>query len=265
MTIQERIKNLQALPENKKKLVFFSAIVVVGLVLLVFVVKNTKDGITKIGQSVNTISLPKINIPDYGEDMSAIDFGSIVSNLASLAQTAEFLEYKNNEYGFGIKHPKGWMVSSERISKTELNLVRNTGENSMGVQPSGAGQAAGGKEVAGIHIEVISQTEKPASIEAGIDKVILGMREVMVPKREISLGAHVGYEVVGTLCIQQTCLDEKDGMYAPFSVIYFSNGKEIFEAQYGEGVMGAGWKNNIIDWKYYEEYKSIISTFTYNK
>ena len=174
MTIQGRIKNLQALPEHKKKIVFFSVIIVVGLVLLIFSIKGTKDGISKIGYFLQTINLPPINMPDYKAEMPNIDLSEFSAQLEALSrvQTAEFKEYKNEEYGFEIKHPESWAVNTELISKDELNLARSAVE----------------KKTAGIHLEIISQTEKITSPEAGIEKITLKMKDILVGKREITVG-----------------------------------------------------------------------------
>lgn len=244
MILQERVKNLQALPENKKKLILVLVVAIVGLILLFFAIQSTRNGITKIGNSLKTVNLPKVDLQAGVKETPKIGFAAIMQGKPPLDSMA----YKNEEYGFEISHTQSWEIDKAHTFENKLSIIKKVLN----------------QETAGIHIEVVSQTEKISSAEAGIDAMILKMKEVLVAKKEVQVGEYSGYEAVGTICVED-CAEGKEGAYNPFSITYFSDGNNVFEVQYGEGVMGQGWKDNIINWKYYEEFKQIISTFKYNK
>ena len=244
MTIQEYIKKLQGFPEQKKKIIIISVIVVSALIMLFFSIKDTQKSISKIGESLKSVTLPQIDFVGEGRDLPKIDLDSIAEGVAPQNQDSDLLSYKNGDYGFELKYPKSWLIDDLHTSNTELSLFKDTA----------------GAETAGLHLEVTSQTQKVKLAQAGIDNIILKMKNVVAPKKVIKVGAYSGYEVIGTLCTQM-CTGSDEDMYTPFSIIYFSDGIEVFELQYGESVFGLGWKDGVKDWKYYNEFKNIVSTF----
>ena len=117
------------------------------------------------------------------------------------------------------------------------------------------------KDVADIHIEIVNQKFK--SSEEGIDYSISKMKEVIKSKEKITIGGSNGYEAIGTVCTAN-CNDPSKSLYFPFSIMYVSDHGIIFKMKYSEGNLDVGWKEKREDWKYYNEYKDIISTFTFS-
>ena len=117
-------------------------------------------------------------------------------------------------------------------------------------------------DVADMHVEVADPT-RFKSIEDGIYYTTANMKEVIKQEATVNVGKYQGYEVIGTVCVQW-CKYPQNAKYAPFSVIYFSDGKYLFKVKYSEGILGKGWKENMEDWKYYSEFKDTLSTFVSN-
>src|SRR3989338_6628805 len=99
MGIFEKIRNfilkLQALPEARKKIVFFSVMSVFVLLIGVLGVFFTKGNIKKIGESMGSIDLPKIDIPQSDEVASDLPMGDSSDALISLI-TSDWKMYTNN-------------------------------------------------------------------------------------------------------------------------------------------------------------------------
>jgi hypothetical protein len=68
MKIAEKIKNflakLQNLPDNKKKIILWTIVVIAGVVMGSFWIKGTIKNISKVGDTIQSIKMPEINIPD---------------------------------------------------------------------------------------------------------------------------------------------------------------------------------------------------------
>ena len=79
MKIYQYIKKLQGLSDDKKKIVFFSIMALAILVVGLFGVISTKNGILKIRESAKSINIPKIdfNASDFGGDRPALNFNGI--------------------------------------------------------------------------------------------------------------------------------------------------------------------------------------------
>ena len=63
MKIYEVIKKLQNLPENKKKIILWTVVVVLALPMGFFWVKGAMNDLSKIGGEVKNIKMPEINVP----------------------------------------------------------------------------------------------------------------------------------------------------------------------------------------------------------
>ncbi len=70
MDFAEKIKNfltkLQNLPENKKKIVLWTIVSVLALIMGFFWIKGAMDGLSKMGQSISNVQIPQINVPNIG-------------------------------------------------------------------------------------------------------------------------------------------------------------------------------------------------------
>ncbi len=54
---------LRNLPEDKKKVILWAIVIVIGLTMGYFWVKDAMNGISKITESVKSVKLPAINLP----------------------------------------------------------------------------------------------------------------------------------------------------------------------------------------------------------
>ncbi len=57
------ISKLQQLPEYQKKIIFFTVMGVAALLAGFFFMQSAKQNVAKIGSSLNSVNLPKIELP----------------------------------------------------------------------------------------------------------------------------------------------------------------------------------------------------------
>ncbi len=116
MKLQESIKKLQALPEAKKKIIFFTVMSISAVILLFFLFQSTKSNLSKIVESVKSVDLPKIDFPQGASNnlsnikdaLNGVSQAVADSNL----QTDSWKTYTNTEYGFEIKYPDNFKIIS---------------------------------------------------------------------------------------------------------------------------------------------------------
>ena len=95
----EKIRNflakLQNLPEHKKKIILWTVVVILGVIMGFFWVKGFMGSLPGIENSIKLIKLPVVN--------------NLQVNIPSIPdQTAGWNVYKNNKYSFEIKYPSDW-------------------------------------------------------------------------------------------------------------------------------------------------------------
>lgn len=282
--IRNFIVKLQNLSDKKKKIILFSIIAISAIILLFFNIKSTGNSISKIGESVKTIDFPTIDFSEpnsnfqnnelnSGVEMSNIEINNFTSSesdgifqnqnsdwhasnaspalqlnssLGGGRSDAGWQTYKNELHGFAIDHPKEWYIDENQTTGLDIWLEKKVE-----------------KEVADIHIEVVSKTKNIKSAQEGMNYIVSQMKDVIKLEEKIMIGNYEAYEVIGTICTS-ICRESSDDSYYPFSVIYLSNNDTVIKIKYSEGTLDVGWKNTIKDWKYYDEYKKIISTLTFN-
>jgi hypothetical protein len=60
--IKTFLEKLQNLPDNKKKIILWTIVVILGLIMGFFWVKGAINSFAKFGESVQNIKLPEINM-----------------------------------------------------------------------------------------------------------------------------------------------------------------------------------------------------------
>jgi len=158
-------------------------------------------------------------------------------------KTANWQTYQNEEYGFEIKHPGDW-VFWEYIT--------------VGLSKEVAG------EEATIDIEMIKENDNRYMIplEKMVDNAASQMKKVIQSKEKVYMEESEGYEIIGTLCTR-ICTGSPEDVFSPFAIVYLLHNNIIYKISYIEGITGVGWKDNKGDWKYYDEFQKILSTFRF--
>ena len=57
------IKKLQNLPENRKKIILWTVVVILGLIMGFFWVKGTIKSLSEIGKDMQSIKMPQLSLP----------------------------------------------------------------------------------------------------------------------------------------------------------------------------------------------------------
>ena len=125
MDFKEFIAKLQALPEHKKKIILWTVVAVLGIIMGFFWVRGAINSFSKIGQSVESIEMPSFDTSN-APTMPSIDI-TTPTNEAVTVQTADWKTYTFNandfktdsnqaiiternldQCNFEIKYPSNW-------------------------------------------------------------------------------------------------------------------------------------------------------------
>lgn len=113
------LAKLRDLPEVKKKVIIFTVVGFVGLVLGYFWVTNAANHLSKI----SAVSLPTIDIPQDKDNTSKVVADSNLPVALPVSfNTDDWNAYVNNEYGFEVKYPKEY-ISKEYVKKEHYLLA----------------------------------------------------------------------------------------------------------------------------------------------
>ncbi len=63
MDIHSYIEKLRALPDKQKKIVLWTIVVILVLIMGYFWIKSTVDKLNKLGESMGQVKLPEIQTP----------------------------------------------------------------------------------------------------------------------------------------------------------------------------------------------------------
>lgn len=102
MSIREFIVKLQNLSDKQKKIVLWTIVVVLGLIMGFFWFRATMNRISDLGDEFGNIQFPSIEAP-------------LIETLES--ETAGWKTYKNDEYGFEFKYPEDLKIKDNIIGK----------------------------------------------------------------------------------------------------------------------------------------------------
>lgn len=117
MNLSEKIRNflekLQSFPEDRKKIILWTIIVILAIPGGFFWIKDTMSGIKKIAHNISQMKIfetPVSNVP-----MPTIP--------TVTDQTAGWQTYTNNDYGFAFKYPKDFSVNTSPVSGLNVGLL----------------------------------------------------------------------------------------------------------------------------------------------
>ena len=96
MEIKNFIQKLQSLSDKQKKIVLWTIVVILGLVMGLFWIKSTMNRLSDIGKDIGQIEFPQLENP----------LAEIPEIQISSDQTDNWETYTNNEFSFEIKYPK---------------------------------------------------------------------------------------------------------------------------------------------------------------
>ena len=105
MDILAKIKNFlekaRGWPEQKKKIVLWTIVGVLAVVMGFFWIRGAVNNFSKIGESIGNIELPKMDTSGM-PTLPSLD----------ILNTENWQTYVNSEYGYQMTYPKGWFVDS---------------------------------------------------------------------------------------------------------------------------------------------------------
>ena len=102
-SIRKFVVKLQELPEHKKKIILWTIVVILAIVMGIFWIKGALGSFSRIGENLGEIEMPKMDF----SDMPKVDLQEIADQIN---QTGDWKDYINTEYGFEIKIPADWVV-----------------------------------------------------------------------------------------------------------------------------------------------------------
>ena len=117
MKISNFINKLRGLSETKKKIIIGVIVVFFALIMGFFWFMSTAKYISKFGESVNSIDLPKIEFPN-------LDFpdNNQPDNADEATEIADWKTYTNSEYGFEMKYPQDW--DARDYNRDDISFIK---------------------------------------------------------------------------------------------------------------------------------------------
>ncbi len=126
------LKKLQSLSEKQKIAIIVVVVVIATLAMGYFWVKDSMIGISKIGQSVKSIDLPKIDLPDLSKILPS----------TTEDKTTEWKTYTSDKGKFSLQYPPDWKLDDSGINGDSIKSVIFSGNE--GIVQIDYGQGFGG-------------------------------------------------------------------------------------------------------------------------
>ena len=113
---------LRALPDSRKKIILWTLVVILGLVMSYFWIINALNVLQNIGQSISNIKVPGIEKPTLEN-----------KNIETKAdEKIQWKKYKNIQYNFEIEYPLDWSLRENNLgavffpeNKSNENIIGN--------------------------------------------------------------------------------------------------------------------------------------------
>lgn len=116
MDFKAYLQKLQTLPDKQKKIILWTIVAVLAIILGLFWLKSATERLSKIGENVSQIKLPEINAPK--------DQNFVSPELAKTTDsTADWKTYTSEEYGFEIKYPDSQCQLLEKNNYFSLGQI----------------------------------------------------------------------------------------------------------------------------------------------
>lgn len=106
MKFQEFIKKLRNLSETKKIIIIFVVVAMVAPVMGYLWFRSASYHISKVGESVNSLDLPNIDLPNLDNMLPDAEQTQTIDSSVKNVSTADWKTYTNTEYGFEFKYPQ---------------------------------------------------------------------------------------------------------------------------------------------------------------
>lgn len=106
------LEKLRGFSDTKKKIILWTVVIILGLVMGFFWVKKASEGISKIGESAKSIKFPEVELPNMP------DIGTLID------PTVDWKTYTDKQYGFEIKYPSDLVEQKIEAGTTLLATTK---------------------------------------------------------------------------------------------------------------------------------------------
>lgn len=112
-TFKSFIIRLQGLNDSQKKIILWSVVGVLGVIMAIFWFKSTLNKLENINVDLSGFQIDTESVVGTKTSQSWDDLTSQINEIA--AGTEDWQTYTNEEYGFEIKYPQDWIIGSDDV------------------------------------------------------------------------------------------------------------------------------------------------------
>jgi hypothetical protein len=116
MSFQTFLQKLQSMPESRKKIVLWTIVGILAVVMGLFWVKGSMDKLSRLNVQIPNLELPENSILDTTSPSDQPAF-------MQQNQTTDWKTYTNNQYGFEIKYPRNGKCEFLEVKKQEPDFT----------------------------------------------------------------------------------------------------------------------------------------------